>query len=94
MFQIIDKRASGKTSRLFLLAKETGGIVVCKDPAVMRDKAYRYGIVGVDFIGYKDYLNTLGQEKDQPVYIDELSLFWKYCDANFSGYSESIEQCW
>lgn len=39
MYRIIDKKCSGKTSRLLLLAKENNGIVVCKDPQKMRDKA-------------------------------------------------------
>lgn len=92
MFQIIDKRSSGKTSRLFLLAKENNGIVVCKNPKLMREKAHRYGIVGIDFISYADYPKVMATNKNKPVYIDELSVFWKYCDPNFAGYSESKEE--
>ena len=92
MFQIVDKRSSGKTSRLFLLAKENNGIVVCKNPSQMREKAYAYGIIGIDFISYQDYPKVMAANKTQPVYIDELSLFWKYCDPNFAGYSESWEE--
>ena len=32
MYRIIDSRGSGKTSRLLLLAKETGATVVCINP--------------------------------------------------------------
>lgn len=35
MYRIIDGRASGKTSRLLLLAKENNGIVVCANPSAM-----------------------------------------------------------
>ena len=30
MYRIIDERGSGKTGRLFLLAKENNGIIACK----------------------------------------------------------------
>lgn len=90
MKQIIDDRASGKTSRLILLAKEAGGIVVCRHPDVMKEKAIGYGITGVDFVSYRDYPTFMLSNK-KPVFIDELSCFWKYIDPNFIGYSESKE---
>ena len=54
MYRIIDSRGSGKTSRLMLLAKETGAIIACSNPSAMRQKAYAYGITGIEFISYKD----------------------------------------
>lgn len=91
MYQIIDDRGSGKTSRLFLLAKENKGIVVCRNPKAMREKAIAYGIVGIDFISYADYPKVMAANAGKPVFIDELSSFWRYCDPNFIGYSESKE---
>ena len=91
MKQIFDDRASGKTSRLILLAKEAGGIVVCRHPAAMKEKAIGYGITGVDFVSYQDYLNFILSNK-KPVFIDELSCFWKYFDPNFIGYTETKEE--
>lgn len=93
MYQIIDKRASGKTSRLLLLAKESNGIVVCHNPYTMQEKAYLYGIVGIDFVSYDEYMTFKKSNiaNKRPVYIDELSMFLKYMDSNFAGYSESIE---
>ena len=35
MYRIIDTRASGKTSRLMLLAKENNGVFVCANPYAM-----------------------------------------------------------
>ena len=92
MKQIIDDRSTGKTSRLFLLAKESKGIIVCKNPAAMREKAIGYGIVGIDFISYKDYPKVMAANIDKPVFIDELSAFLKYCDPNFEGYSETLDK--
>ena len=39
MYRIIDKRGSGKTSRLMLLAKETGATIVCSNPDAFKYKA-------------------------------------------------------
>ena len=50
MYKIIDERSSGKTSRLMLLAKENNGVIVCHAPQAMQEKAYGYGITGIDFI--------------------------------------------
>ncbi|MDY4735189.1 hypothetical protein [Terrisporobacter sp.] len=35
MYRVIDKRGSGKTGRLFLIAKDTGATIVCSNPAMM-----------------------------------------------------------
>lgn len=59
MYRIIDGRGTGKTSRLLLLAKEHDGIVVCAYPEWMKEKAYRYGLVGIEFISYSDFINNL-----------------------------------
>lgn len=93
MYQIIDKRANGKTSRLLLLAKENNGIVVCRAPHLMKEKAYNYGIVGIDFMSYDEYVlfQRMNTDNSKPIYIDELSLFLKYVDPNLAGYSESVE---
>ena len=90
MYRIIDKRASGKTSRLFLLAKEANGIVVCHNPEDMVKKAYGYGITGIDFVSYKDFLDK-NYEINKPIFIDELELLIKHFDNNILGYTLSEE---
>ena len=70
MYRIIDGRGSGKTSRLMLLAKETGSTIACANPYAMREKAYAYGIVGIDFISYHDLIN--GECENPNVMIDEI----------------------
>lgn len=91
MYRIIDKRNSGKTSRLLLLAKENDGIVVCFDPNRMRQKALNYGITGIDFLSYEQYAYTDNYDTSKPIYIDELELFFKKFDYNISGYTISKE---
>ena len=89
MYRIIDSRGSGKTSRLMLLAKETGAKIACSHPAAMRQKAYAYGITGIDFIPYSDLFNGAIDPNDK-VMIDELELFIKeYADGQLTGYTLS-----
>ena len=90
MYRIIDNRATGKTGRLMLLAKEQNGIIVCKDPIAMRKKAYDYGIVGIDFIPYHLYLPN-ERNNERPVFIDELELYLKSWNKNIQGYTISNE---
>ena len=90
MFRIIDNRSSGKTSRLMLLAKETNSAIACSNPSAMRQKAYSYGITGIDFISYSDLFT--GGWTEENVLIDELEEFVKqYIDANITGYSLTNE---
>lgn len=89
MYRIIDNRGSGKTSRLMLLAKETGAKIACSNPSAMRQKAYAYGITGIDFIPYSDLFNG-AIDPDDKIMIDELELFIKeFIDGQFVGYTLS-----
>ena len=89
MNRIIDGRSTGKTSRLMLLAKENNAAIACSNPAVMRTKAYAYGITGIDFIPYSDLFEG---KYEGDVLIDEIDLFVRYfIDANLIGYSLTDE---
>ena len=90
MYRIIDSRSSGKTSRLMLLAKETGSVIACMNPSAMRQKAHAYGITGVQFISYSD-LFTSEYDEDK-VMIDEIEVFVSnYIDGKLTGYTLSNE---
>lgn len=89
MHRIIDSRSSGKTSRLMLLAKETNSAIACYNPPAMRQKAYAYGITGIEFIPYSDLFNGY---YDGNVLIDELEHFvTEFIDAKITGYSLTNE---
>ena len=96
MYRIIDGRGTGKTGRLMLLAKETNGTIICSNPRAMKEKAFSYGIVGVDFISYNDFLYGAGCEVGN-YYIDELEEFLSYVQSaakvrgKLYGYSLSEE---
>ena len=97
MIQIIDGRATGKTSRLLLLAKETGCTIACRNPEDLRQKAYQYGITGIAIISYRDLLKRgygqfepqellkggYGQFDSQEILIDELEMFASYVVSEF-----------
>lgn len=90
MYQIIDKRGTGKTSRLMLLAQEAHGIFVCANPQIMKEKAEKYGFHNFEIVSYQDFLKQ-NYEFNKMVFIDELELFVKSIGNNFHGYSISLE---
>ena len=90
MYRIIDERGSGKTSRLMLLAKETGGIIVCSNARAMQEKAKAYGITGLEFVGYGDFVRY--PNLYNKFYIDEMEAFISYVfGKGMEGYSISKE---
>lgn len=91
MYRIIDSRSSGKTSRLMLLAKETGAKIACRNPKGMEQKAiHGYGITGIDFISYSDLFT--GKYIHDKILIDEIEYFVaEYIDGNLFGYTLSNE---
>ena len=76
MYRIIDSRGSGKTSRLLLLAKETGATVICSNPRAMREKSYAYGITGINFLSYQEALASEGPVEN--FLIDEIEVFARH----------------
>lgn len=90
MNRIIDGRSTGKTSRLMLLAKENNGIIVCHNPIALQEKGYAYGITGIDYLSYADFIDLMVITRiDRPVYIDELDNFLLLLNNNIQGYSLS-----
>lgn len=74
MNRILDVRGSGKTNRLMEFAKEHNCLFVCASPQRMAEKAYNYGIVGINFVSYSDFLEN---HFDENYVVDELELFIK-----------------
>lgn len=74
MYRIIGKRGTGKTKKLLMKAKETNAIVVCKDPTRMVEKAYHYGITGLNFLTYLDFMNR-GIHFHGKFLIDDMDAF-------------------
>jgi hypothetical protein len=95
MVRIIDGRCTGKTRKLFEAAKEHGAVIVCSNPLAFEDKAYGYGIGGLTFMSYSDFM--FGEhDPDITVMIDELENFLNFfstCDpvCHIVGYTLSNE---
>lgn len=86
MFTISGGRGTGKTKLLLETAKANNGIVVCRDPDAMRDRAHRYGITGLDIVGYGDvYL------AGKPVYIHDVNKFIEHNMPETAGYTLNLD---
>ena len=89
MYRIISGRSSGKTHQLMEFAKANNASIACSNPKAMSQKAYAYGITGVNFISYSDLFTTSYEGK---VVIDELETFvHNYIDTNIIGYTLTNE---
>jgi len=91
MFIISGERGTGKTKALLERAKAEGGIVVCRDPEKMRERAHRYGIVGLDIVGYNDIYTVDSYIASKPVYIHDINKFIEYNIPEAKGYTLSID---
>ena len=91
MIRIIDGRGTGKTSRLMLLAKEYNALFICANPRGMEEKARAYGIEGIQFVSYEDFLRLNYDSEAEQVVIDEMEQFVNYVLGNLKmvGYSLS-----
>jgi hypothetical protein len=88
MYRIVDKRGSGKTSRLILLAKEHNGIVASQCPAYIIEKAHCYGVMGIKVCSYQDLIDK-NYDINLPVFIDDIERFITFCTPNLGGFSMS-----
>lgn len=91
MYRIINDRGTGKTLQLMLLAKENNAAIACNNPSAMRQKAYNYGLTGINFVSYSALFS--GEIEDhEPIMIDEIEIFVKeYIDGKLIGYTLSNE---
>jgi len=86
MFIVSGGKGTGKTRALLERASAENCIVVCKDPDAMRDRAHRYGITGLDIVGYGDiYL------AGKPVYIHDINKFIEHHMPEAKGYTLCID---
>lgn len=88
MLKIIDKVCTGKTKKLMQAAEANNYTIVCYNPQGMKQKAYNYGITGVDFISYHDFIYN---GCDRPYYIDDLDRFVETIYEGFAGYTLTVE---
>jgi hypothetical protein len=86
MFIISGGKGTGKTRALLEKAKAENGIVVCENPDLMRQRAHKYGITGLDIAGYGDiYL------AGKPVYIHDINKFIEHTMPEATGYTLNLD---
>jgi hypothetical protein len=91
MFIISGEKGTGKTRALLEKAKVENGIIVCENPDKMRERAHRYGIVGLDIVGYNDLYNVDSYTASKPVYIHDINKFIEHNMPEAKGYTLSID---
>ena len=75
MIRIIGEQETGKTRRLMEIAKEQKAIFICSNPKAMEYKAKAYGISGLQFMAYGDFLLEPKLSHSGNYVIDELEQF-------------------
>lgn len=91
MFIISGGKGIGKTRALIEKVKLEDGILICEDPVHMRERAYGYGITGLNLASYDELYESNLDTYDKPVYIHDINKFLKYNFPNVKGYSQCNE---
>ena len=93
MFIISGGRGTGKTRTLLQRAADEGATIACAEPDVMRERAHKYGIVGLNIISYEDVaiFKVAYPDKNNIVYIHNINKFLETQFSSVKGYSLSIE---
>jgi hypothetical protein len=93
MFIISGGRGTGKTKALLQKAVDEGATIACEDPTTMRERAYKYGIVGLNIISYEDIaiFKIAYPDKKNILYIHNINKFLETQFSSVKGYSLSIE---
>ena len=87
MFIISGGKGIGKTKALIERAKDEDGIIVCENTMAMRERAYDYGITGLNIISYEELYACKVENYDKPIYIHDINKFIKYNFPEVKGYS-------
>ena len=92
MIRIINSRGTGKTRELMFTAKDNDAVFVCSNPHAIRNKAENYGIIGLTFMSYSEFINESRGRRDKFV-VDELEGLIRAMNPamEFIGYSLSEE---
>lgn len=88
MFIVSGGRGTGKTKALLERVKDEGAVIICADPAQMRERAHKYGITGLE-IGSYDEINAFDQDK--VIYIHDINKYINHINPTVQGYSLSLD---
>lgn len=91
MFIISGGHGTGKTRTLLERVKAEDGIIVCSDVIEMRERAYSYGITGLNILSYDELYACKVDSYDKPIYIHDINRFIKHSFPEVKGYTVSID---
>ncbi len=95
MYRIVEGSGTGKTRRLMQFAKDSNATYVCSNPDAMAYKAQKYGIDGIHFISYGDFMVHKNHYPNEKYVIDELENFLTdsslFYQSDLLGYTISVE---
>lgn len=91
MVRIINTRGTGKTHKLMSVAKDNDAIFVCGNPYAMAQKSLAYGITGLTFMSYTDFIRD--KDLKSKFVVDEMESFVRYLTGSneLVGYTLSNE---
>ena len=89
MFIVSGGRGTGKTKTVLEKVKAENAVIVCEDTIEMRERAYSYGITGLNIMSYREF-DTL-EKVEEPVYIHDINKYISYGNRNVKGYSVCFE---
>lgn len=87
MFIVSGGRGTGKTKKLLEQALAENGTIVCRDPIVMRARAHKYGIIGLNIISYEELINHNIEQANEPLFIHDINKFIECTFPEVSGYT-------
>ncbi len=92
MLRLIGNRCTGKTRQLMQFAKDNNAIFVCSNPYSMMQKAEDYGIIGLRFMSYFEFL-THNKGMTDNVVVDEVEMLLRSINPSIKliGYNLSEE---
>ena len=96
MLRLFDKQSTGKTQKLLAYARDNNCVVVCSNPARMKDKSFRYNLGTVECLSYEEFLGRYKYGVMEPgdYVIDEpeklVSLLF-INGAKFAGFDATTE---
>ena len=90
MFIVSGGKGTGKTRALLERVKAEDGIIVCDDTIAMRERAYNYGITGLNIISYDELYKCKVDSYNKPLYIHDINEFIRHNFPEVKGYSLNI----
>jgi hypothetical protein len=91
MFILSGGHGIGKTRTLLERVKAEDGIIVCDNTIEMRERAYSYGITGLNILSYDELYECKVDRYDKNIYIHDINKFIKYSFPEVKGYSVCLD---